>query len=105
MRVVINGESWGIYVNSQQVNKDFLEEWFKTREGARWEVPGSPRGRAGLEYLGDNVAAYRRIYEIKTHEDPEGVGGPDPSLRGPRMRRRPTSSRRRWRRCSTSTAC
>lgn len=71
VRVVINGESWGIYVSSQQVDKDFLEEWFKTRDGARWRVPGNPRGRAGLEYLGDNVAQYRRLYELKSDEDPK----------------------------------
>jgi hypothetical protein len=69
--VVINGESWGIYVSSQQVDKDFLEENYKTRDGARWRVPGSPRGRGGLEYLGDSVAAYRRVYEIKSDDNPE----------------------------------
>ena len=71
VRVVINGESWGIYVNSQQVDKDFFQEWFKTREGARWRAPGNPRGRAGLEYIGDNVGLYRRIYEIKSADDPK----------------------------------
>src|SRR5258705_104825 len=29
-RVVINGESWGIYVNAQQFNKDLVKEWFGT---------------------------------------------------------------------------
>jgi len=70
MRVVINGESWGIYINAQQFNKDFLREWFNESKGARWKVPGSPRGRGGLEYLGDDVAAYKGIYEIKTNDDP-----------------------------------
>ena len=70
-RVVINGENWGIYVSSQQVDKDFLEEWFDTRDGARWRVPGSPRGRAGLEYLGDTADSYRRLYEIRTDDDPK----------------------------------
>jgi spore coat protein CotH len=69
MRVVINGESWGIYVNAQQFNGDFLREWFNTRRGARWKVPGSPRGRGGLEYLGDDPAPYKRLYEIKTDDD------------------------------------
>jgi hypothetical protein len=71
MRVVINGESWGIYVNVEQFNKDFLHEWFSDAKGARWKVPGSPRGRGGLEYLGDDPAAYKRIYEIKTRDDDE----------------------------------
>jgi hypothetical protein len=70
MRVVINGESWGVFVNAQQFNGDFVREWFGTRRGARWKAPGSPRGRAGLEYIGDDVAAYKRLYEIKTDDDP-----------------------------------
>jgi hypothetical protein len=68
-RVVINGESWGVYVNVEQFNKDFVKEWFGTKKGARWKVPGSPNGRGSLAYLGDDAAAYRRIYEIKSKDD------------------------------------
>jgi hypothetical protein len=71
VRVVINDESWGIYVNIQQVDKPFLAEWFKTKNGTRWKVPGSPNGRGGLEYLGPDVAAYKQIYEIKGDDDPK----------------------------------
>jgi hypothetical protein len=70
-RVVINGENWGIYVNVQQFNKDFTRDFFKSTAGARWKVPGSPRGRGGLEYLGEDTAAYKRIYELKSKEDPK----------------------------------
>ena len=69
VRVVINGESWGIYLNAQQFNKDFLREAYGTTKGVRWKVPGSPRGRGGLEYLGDGVEPYRRIYELKTKDN------------------------------------
>jgi hypothetical protein len=69
VRVVINGESWGPYVNAQQFNKEFIKEHFGTTKGARWKVPGSPRGRGGLEYLGDSAAEYKSIYEIKTKDD------------------------------------
>jgi len=68
-RVVINGESWGIYVNEQQFNKDFTKEWFGTGKGARWKVQGSPGGRGSLAYLGDDPAAYKKIYSIKTKDD------------------------------------
>jgi hypothetical protein len=71
VRVAINGESWGIYVSSQQVDKRFLREFYDTAKGYRWRVPGSPRGRGGLEYLGDNPAAYERLYEIKGDESPQ----------------------------------
>ena len=69
VRVVINGESWGSYVSAQQFNKDFIQENFGTTKGARWKVPGSPRGNGGLVYLGEDPATYKRLYEIKTKDD------------------------------------
>jgi CheY-like chemotaxis protein len=69
VRVVINGESWGIYLNAQQFNRDFINDFFEATAGARWKVPGSPNGRGGLEYLGENLDAYRRIYQIDTRDD------------------------------------
>jgi hypothetical protein len=71
MRVVINGESWGVYLNTQQFNGDLLRDDFKTTKGARWKVPGRPGGRGGLEYLGENLGVYRQIYDIKTKDDDE----------------------------------
>ncbi|MBM3750944.1 MAG: spore coat protein CotH [Acidimicrobiia bacterium] len=69
MRVVINGEYWGVYTNVAQFNKDFLRDHFKTEEGVRWKVPGSPGGRGGLEYLGEDREAYKRLYEIKNKDN------------------------------------
>ncbi|MFO0802859.1 MAG: CotH kinase family protein [Gemmataceae bacterium] len=71
VKVVINGESWGLYTNVQQFDKVFLEENYKSAKGTRWKVRGSPGGRGGFEYLGDDPAAYKRIYEIKTDDDPK----------------------------------
>jgi hypothetical protein len=75
VKLVINGESWGLYVNAQQFNKDFVREWFGDTPGARWKVPGSPRGDGGLAYLGDDSAAYKRKYQIKSKDDPKAWGG------------------------------
>jgi spore coat protein CotH len=69
MRVAINGESWGVYVNAQQFNSDFTRDYFKSTRGARWKVPGRPGGRGGMEYLGDDPSLYKRTYEIKTKDD------------------------------------
>lgn len=69
LRVVINGESWGIYVSQQQFNTDFVKEWFPEGGGARWKVSGSPMGQGGLSYLGEDVAAYKRIYDIKSKDN------------------------------------
>ena len=70
-RVAINGESWGVYVNSQQYGKDFLRDFFGTTDGARWKVPGSPFGRGGLEYNGDDPKTYRSAFEIKSKDTPK----------------------------------
>ncbi|ADB18113.1 Spore coat protein CotH [Pirellula staleyi DSM 6068] len=68
VKVVINGESWGIYANAQQFNKEFIAENYQTTEGARWKVSGNPGADAGLRYLGDDIAAYKQRYEIKSKD-------------------------------------
>jgi spore coat protein CotH len=65
VKVVINGESWGIYGSVQQFDKVFLQENYKTTKGTRWKVRGSPGGRGGLEYFGDDPSAYKRVFEMK----------------------------------------
>ena len=64
MRVVINGESWGVYVNQQTFSPQFVREVFKTDAGTRWKSPNNSTG-GGFSYLGDDVALYRRWYEMK----------------------------------------
>ncbi|MFN9638615.1 MAG: CotH kinase family protein [Pirellula sp.] len=71
VHVVINGESWGLYSNAEQFNKEFIETRFNTSKGTRWKVPGSPGARGGLEYVGDDLAAYKRTFEIKSKESEE----------------------------------
>ncbi|MCI0460636.1 MAG: CotH kinase family protein, partial [Gemmataceae bacterium] len=68
VKVVINGESWGIYVNAQQFNKEFVAENYKGSKGTRWKVTGSPGGGGGLEYLGENIEDYKRRYEMKSND-------------------------------------
>ncbi len=71
VRVVINGESWGLYVSSEQFNSDFVRDSFQATGGARWKVKGNPRGGRGLEYFGPDVAQYKRVFDIKTKDDPD----------------------------------
>ncbi len=66
VKLVINGESWGVYINLQQYNKDFLDEWFGTRGGIRWKV-GPGRGGA-LNYVGDDPETYKETYQLKTND-------------------------------------
>lgn len=74
VRLVVNGESFGVYANVQQFNKDFLAEEFGTKGGVRWKVPANFAG-AGLAYVGDDLDAYRGAYQLKT-----GVDEPDAAV-------------------------
>ncbi|MEM6690202.1 MAG: CotH kinase family protein, partial [Planctomycetota bacterium] len=69
VRVVINGENWGLYTNVQQFNKEFLAENYDSKKGARWKVAGSPRGGGGLDYRGEDLDNYRYPYEQKSGGD------------------------------------
>ena len=44
----INGASWGIYVNTQQIDNDFINEWFLSRRGSRWRAEASGGGGGGM---------------------------------------------------------
>jgi len=76
VKLVINGESWGIYPSLEQFNNDFCVNNFKSSQvadktGARWKVGGSPQGDGGLFYLGEDLAQYERRYEIKSKDNAE----------------------------------
>lgn len=68
VHVVVNGESWGVYVNVQQFNKDFLAEHFESTKGTRWKVSGNPRADGGLRYLGDDLDEYKQRFEMKSND-------------------------------------
>lgn len=46
VRLVVNGELYGIYLNVQQENRDLLKDWFADPRGDRW--------RAGVGAIGGN---------------------------------------------------
>ncbi len=58
VKVVINGESWGIYSHIQQFNKDFLEDNFSTRDGVRWKIGAGGGGSGNLRYPGEKKEDY-----------------------------------------------
>lgn len=65
VKLYINNEYWGLYLNVQQPNKQFLREWFGTAAGNFYKC--DPRGE--LTDLGTNVAQYKTKYEKKTNEE------------------------------------
>lgn len=83
VRLYINDQDWGIYLNVQQLNKDFLEEWYETNDGIniRADVPdgissgggGMPGaqwgdGTAAFNYLGTDTAQYKKYYTLKSYD-------------------------------------
>ena len=76
VKLVINGENWGIYANVQQFNKDFLRDWFGTKQGVRWKISPGGGGRGGgggagsLIWNGPEVANYERAFQLKTKNAP-----------------------------------
>ena len=71
VRVVINGENWGIYANAQQFNKEFVADNFGTTKGARWKIPQGGGTGGGFGYQGDDASRYNRTFQIKSKDEPE----------------------------------
>lgn len=51
MRVVINGEDYGVFANVQQLNKDHVKEWFFDKDATRWRAE-SPNSGGGFGFGG-----------------------------------------------------
>jgi hypothetical protein len=84
VRLYINDKDWGLYLNVQQLNKDFLEEWYASNDGInmRADQPsgsgvigpsggGGPNwgdGTAAINYLGTDTALYKKYYTLKSND-------------------------------------
>ncbi len=84
-QLYINGMYWGPYLNVQQLNGEYMREWFLSNDGTRWRAlqeggtgggpGGGPRGpgRGGafgqglstLNYLGPDTMSYIPNYTLK----------------------------------------
>ncbi len=82
VNLYLDDEYWGVYTNIQQLNGDFLKEWFPENDGIRWRADVPPvttnlksvvelqgslwgDGTAALNYLGEDTAAYQQYYTLK----------------------------------------
>jgi hypothetical protein len=89
VRLFINGQNWGLYPNVQQINGDYIGEWFFSNDGTRWRAdrpdgtvgggPGGPGGgwgdgTAALNYLGADTALYQQYYTLKKANKPNPWG-------------------------------
>ncbi len=80
VRLSINGVSWGLYPNVQQLDGEYTKEWFFSNDGTRWRAdkpagsPGGPGGggpswgdgTAGMNYLGADTTTYKAYYTLKS---------------------------------------
>jgi spore coat protein CotH len=88
----INGAPWALYANTQQLDGEFIKEWFQSNDGIRWRAlkPGTSAGGGGmgggspfgtgfssLNYLGADTTAYKAYYTLKK----SGVDNPWDYLR------------------------
>ena len=105
VRVVINGESWGVYVNAQQFNKDFLREYFNSDEGRALEgagQPGRPR-RPGVPRR-RRRASTSGPTRSRRKDDPKAWEALITHVQGAERDAARQARSRARRRCSTSTA-
>lgn len=81
-KVYINDEYWGLYSNTESIDKRFLKNYYKEKDGVlfkcdpeSWNIETRPGceegGRATLNYLGDDLRCYEGYYELKS-DDPAG---------------------------------
>ena len=68
----LNGNLHGLYISVEQVNKDFLEQWFGDNEGNLYKPESG-----NLIYHGDNIETYppNQDYQLKTNESAADYSG------------------------------
>jgi hypothetical protein len=62
----VNGEYWGLYFLTEDIDGEFLENHVAAKENGNL-YKGDPRGT--LQWRGDDPAPYRKEYEKDNHED------------------------------------
>lgn len=75
VKLYINGANWGVYANVQQLNKDYLKEWFMNNNGTNWRADrpaggggGWGDGTAALNYHSNDTADYQTYYTLKSSD-------------------------------------
>ena len=65
----VTNSNWGPYINTEQINKDMLRDWFPGNDGNRYRGErtnlGSNQSRTALTWQGANSSAYSPYYELK----------------------------------------
>lgn len=78
-QLYINGQNWGHYCMVEDLDGEFIKEWWWSNTGARWRAdrpPGSPGGGGGgwgdgtaaLNHLGNDTTTYQTYYTLGKSE-------------------------------------
>ncbi len=68
VKLYINNEYWGIYINVQQPNSQMFDEWFRDGSGNRYRgFPSTGFGFSNtvLNWLGFDIGPYQAAYQFK----------------------------------------
>ena len=69
VKLYINNQYWGVYINVQQPNKDFVRQWWRSDDGNRYRglptTGGFGNGRCALTWLGSLPSSYLSAYQAK----------------------------------------
>lgn len=79
IHLYLNDQDWGIYPNVQQINGEFIREWWFSNDGIRWRADattgggGGPgggfgNGKSAINYLGADTSLYKPYYTLKRAE-------------------------------------
>ena len=73
IHLFINGESWGLYPNVQQLDGDYIKDWFDSNNGTRWRgLKTTTGGGGGGPGGGGTNKAWDGIWEARTFIRPDG---------------------------------
>ncbi len=72
-QLYINNSNWGHYCLVQDLDGDFIKQWWFSNDGARWRAQQPTGGMGGqwgdgtaaLNYLGNDTATYQEYYTLK----------------------------------------
>ena len=74
VKLIINGEDWGIYSNCEQVDGRFVKREYGNSDGNRYKateaIPNSSAGDSALVWLGSNPVNYQNNYSLKNPGNP-----------------------------------
>lgn len=81
IHLYLNDQDWGVYPNVQQINGEFIREWWFSNDGIRWRADASTgtgggpgggggfgSGKSAINNLGADTSLYKPYYTLKRSE-------------------------------------